>query len=207
MIGLLMQPGGSISQRPTAALMLLWKLPRDCIAAAAYVEVWIEKDALAGVVYPVTAAYDVPLMSARGYASLSFLHAAAEAIVTLDVPAYVYHLGDYDPSGVNAGQKIEETLHDLASDAEIHFTRLAVTPDQIADWSLPTRPTKQTDSRFKRFGSDVSVELDAIDPERLRSLVETAILAHLPLHQLAVLQEAEVSERDLLYLLAREVRT
>jgi hypothetical protein len=146
--------------------------------AAAYVEAWIEKDAFAGVDL-VTAAYDVPLMSARGYASLSFLHAAAEAIATLDIPAYVYHLGDYDPSGVNAGQKIEETLHDLALDAEIHFTRLAVTPDQIADWSLPTRPTKQTDSRFKRFASDVSVELDAIDPEWLRSLVETAILAHL----------------------------
>jgi hypothetical protein len=56
-------------------------------------------------------------------------------------------------------------------------------------------------------GSDVSVELDAIDPERLRSLVETAILAHLPLRQLAVLREAEASERDLLHLLAREVRT
>jgi hypothetical protein len=46
--------------------------------ADAYVEVWLEKDALAGVVYPITAMYDVPLMVARGYASLSFLHSAAE---------------------------------------------------------------------------------------------------------------------------------
>src|SRR5262245_28693416 len=61
--------------------------------AGAYVEVWLEKDALAGVVYPVTSLYDVPLMVARGYASLSFLHTAAEHINSLDVPAYVYHLG------------------------------------------------------------------------------------------------------------------
>jgi hypothetical protein len=34
--------------------------------ADAYVEVWLEKDALAGAIYPVTSQYDVPLMTARG---------------------------------------------------------------------------------------------------------------------------------------------
>jgi hypothetical protein len=53
-----------------------------------YAEVWLEKDALSGVVLPITAQYDVPLMVARGYASLSFLHTAAEHIGALDVPAY-----------------------------------------------------------------------------------------------------------------------
>ena len=77
-----------------------------------YVEVWLEKDALSGVVMPITADYDVPLMVARGYASLSFLHSAAEAIGDLEVPAFIYHLGDFDPSGVNAGEKIEETLRE-----------------------------------------------------------------------------------------------
>ena len=57
--------------------------------ADSYVEIWLEKDALAGVVYPVTSMYDVPLMVARGYASLSFLYSAAEAINELDVPAYI----------------------------------------------------------------------------------------------------------------------
>jgi hypothetical protein len=46
--------------------------------AKSYVEIWLEKDALAGVVLPITALYDVRLMVARGYASLSFLHSAAE---------------------------------------------------------------------------------------------------------------------------------
>jgi hypothetical protein len=108
---------------------------------------WLEKDALAGVVDPITNSYDVPLMVARGYASLSFLHSAAEYIGYLDVPAYIYHCGDFDPSGVNAAEKIEETLRELAPTAEIIFERIAVTPEQIEAWNLPTRPTKTTDSR------------------------------------------------------------
>ena len=153
--------------------------------ADCYVEVWLEKDALAGVVYPVTDLYDVPLMVARGYASLSFLHSAAEDIAELSVPAYIYHLGDFDPSGVNAGEKIEQTLRELAPDAEIYFKRLAVTEDQIRDWNLPTRPTKKTDTRSRNFG-DISVELDAIPPDTLRELVEEAINRHLPQHQLQI---------------------
>jgi hypothetical protein len=164
--------------------------------ADGYVEVWLEKDAPSGVVLPVTGAYDVPLMVARGYASLSFLHTAAEAIGELEVPTHIYHLGDFDPSGVDAGEKIERTLRELAPAAEIHFERLAVHPDQIAAWDLPTRPTKASDSRSKGFGP-VSVELDAIEPGRLRALVEAAIEHHLPPDQLAVLKAAEESERAL----------
>jgi hypothetical protein len=165
--------------------------------ADCYVEIWLEKDALSGVVYPVTSLYDVPLMVARGYASLSFLHSAAEYINTLDVPTFIYHLGDYDPSGVNAGEKIEETLKELAPRAEIHFERLAVTPRQISWWKLQTRPTKATDTRSKNFG-DISVELDAIPPDRLRSLVEGIIQQHLPEQQFQVLKAAEESERSIL---------
>jgi len=126
--------------------------------ADAYVEIWLEKDALSGVIYPVTSMYDVPLMVARGYASLSFLFSAAEYINTLDIPAYIYHLGDFDPSGVNAGEKIEEMLRELAPDADIVFERIAVTEEQITDWDLPTRPTKASDTRAKTFSSALSVE-------------------------------------------------
>jgi hypothetical protein len=149
------------------------------------------------VVYPVTAKYDVPLMVARGYASLSFLHTAAEHINQLGVPAYIYHLGDFDPSGVNAGEKIEETLRKLAPDAEIQFERIAVTEAQIGAWGLPTRPTKASDTRAKKFG-DISVELDAIEPDTLRGLVQEAIEQHLPPKQFKILKIAEESERDLL---------
>jgi hypothetical protein len=128
---------------------------------------------------------------------LSFLNGAAEYISDLEVPVYIYHLGDFDPSGVNAGEKIEETLREMAPDAEIHFARIAVTPNQIVTWNLPTRPTKTTDSRANGFG-DISVELDAIEPDLLRNLVRTYIEKDLPPDQLTVLQVAEESERTLI---------
>ena len=165
--------------------------------ADSYVEIWLEKDALAGVIYPITSMYDVPLMVARGYASLSFLHSAAEYIDQLEVPTYIYHLGDFDPSGVNAGEKIEETLNELVPDAVIYFERIAVNEEQIDAWSLPTRPTKTSDTRSKGFG-DISVELDAIEPNQLRAIVQEAIEVHLPAEQFEVLKAAEQSEREII---------
>ena len=113
--------------------------------------------------------------------------ATAEYINELTVPAYIYHCGDFDPSGVNAGEKIETTLMEMAPDAEIYFKRIAVTPEQINFWELPTRPTKTTDTRAKGFG-DISVELDAIAPNQLRALVAEAIEQHLPKRQFKVLK-------------------
>jgi hypothetical protein len=165
--------------------------------ADAYIEIWLEKDALSGVIYPITSVFDVPLMVARGYASLSFLYSAGEHINTLDVPTYIYHLGDFDPSGVNAGEKIEETLRAMAPAADIAFERLAVTPEQITAWNLPTRPTKKSDTRAKGFGN-ISVELDAIEPDGLRDIVQGAIEAHLPRRQFNVLKAAEQSEREII---------
>src|SRR5215472_17508927 len=61
---------------------------RDLWAAMpVYVEVWVEKDALAGVLIEETATYDVPLMVAKGYSSITFLHSAAEAIQARGKPA------------------------------------------------------------------------------------------------------------------------
>lgn len=169
-----------------------------------YIEIWLEKDALAGVISPITFKFDVPLMVARGYASLSFLAGAADAIAAQDKPCHIYHLGDFDPSGVNAGEKIEETLRELAPGADITFTRLAVNLDQIGEWNLPTRPTKASDSRAKKFGHAQSVELDAIHPNNLRKIVQNAILDHVDARELEVLATAEASERELLRAFARD---
>lgn len=114
--------------------------------------------------------------------------------LSCDVPVFIYHLGDFDPSGVNAGEKIEETLMEMASDADIKFERVAVTADQINAWHLPSRPTKTSDSRSKGFG-EISVELDAIEPSRLRDLVEAVIQRHLPPAEFVALKAAEDSER------------
>ena len=166
-------------------------------AMDAYVEIWLEKDALAGVIVPITAQYDVPLMVARGYSSITFLNGAAEAIEAQDKPAYIYHVGDWDPWGQKAADTIEATLRELAPRSEIHFEKLAVTPEQIERWNLPSRPTKQVGIGKKWKGGD-SVELDAIHPDELRTLVRQAIERHIDPRQLITLQVAEASERELL---------
>jgi len=120
-------------------------------------------------------------------------------------PCFVYHFGDFDPSGQDAARAIEKGLRQHAQSAEIHFERIAVTPRQIAEWNLPSRPTKQSDCRAKKFGP-VSVELDAINPNKLRELVEEAVTRHLPPDQYAILIEAEKSERTLFQGLAGLVR-
>ena len=107
-----------------------------------------------------------------------------------DRPVFICHLDDFDPSGVDAARKIEAELRSVAPGASIPFERLAVTPEQVAAWSLPTRPTKTSDSRARSFGS-VFVELDAIAPGTLRDLVRAAIQRHLPRHELEMLQRVE----------------
>ena len=119
-------------------------------------------------------------------------------------PCFIYHFGDFDPSGVNAAEKIEETLRDLAPTAEIHFERMAVTPRQIVEWELPSRPTKSSDSRSKAWTGGNSVELDAISPDDLRELVRRCIEHHLPRAQLEALKVAEESEREALVAFAEE---
>ncbi|MCI0442267.1 hypothetical protein L0152_03490, partial [bacterium] len=128
-----------------------------------YVEVWLEKDALAGVLLPITAKWDVPLMVTRGYSSLSFLHTAAETIQEIGKPTYLYYLADYDPSGIDIPKNVERRLREFAPDSEIHFERIAVNPDQIQELNLQTRPTKKSDSRARNFVGE-SVEVDAIAP-------------------------------------------
>lgn len=162
---------------------------------AVYCEAWIEKDALAGVFIDVTAEYDVPLMVCRGYPSVTYLHAAAEVIAAVRKPTHIYYFGDRDPSGIDIPRKVEADLREFAPKAEIHFTRVAVTEQQIEEMNLPTRPTKGTDSRARKF-EGASVELDAIPPDDLRRLVRECIESHIDHRALAVLRQAEESERD-----------
>ena len=167
----------------------------------AYVEIWLEKDALAGVIYEETEQWDVPLMVTRGYPSLSFLASAAEAIAGCGKPVFLYYLGDHDPSGVDIPRKVERDLRAFAPGADIYFRTVAVTPGQIEEWGLPTRPTKKTDSRSKNFKGE-SVEVDAIGPAILRELVRDCISDHVDTDALNVLEVAEESERSILQQLA-----
>jgi hypothetical protein len=169
-----------------------------------HVEVWTEKDAIRGVVFPVTAEYDVPLMISRGFSSETSLYETAEDINREGNPAVIYQLGDHDPSGVAAWEDIRRKLRGFVDrDIDVKFERIAVTPEQIIDLGLPTRPTKTSDARAKNFKGD-SVEVDAIASTTLRRLVRDAIEVWIDPEALRLTKIAEDSEREILTRLAGE---
>lgn len=75
------------------------------------VHLFVEKDAMSGVVHPVTERWDVPLGVLRGYCSESFAYSVADAITNCGKRAiFVYQLGDHDPSGVDAWRAFRESV-------------------------------------------------------------------------------------------------
>jgi hypothetical protein len=103
-----------------------WNTPKEIIAACAqqfqidkwqtqknYVEVWVEKDALIGVLEVACRPLDCPYFSCRGYTSQSEMWSASQRLLDklrAGKSVHVIHLGDHDPSGVDMSRDIEERL-------------------------------------------------------------------------------------------------
>jgi hypothetical protein len=171
-------------------------------SAGVVVHVFSEKDAITGAVEPVTSRWDVPLGIVRGYSSATFVWNVAQEVSRSDRPVILYHLGDHDPSGVDAWRYFTEKVREYAPAADVTFEKLAVTEEQIEAFGLPTRPTKATDTRSAGWVGG-SVEVDAIPPTDLRGIVESAITQWLDIEQVALIEYAEEQERETLYRLAR----
>ncbi len=160
-----------------------------------YAEVWCEKDTIASILSQITMQFDVPLMVARGFSSLTFIYGAAEIIKSQNKPTHILYFGDHDPSGKSISTVLERDLRDFSDGADISFTRLAITEQQIIDLNLPTRPTKKTDSRAKNFIGE-SVEVDAISATDLQDLVTNAIVELINPDAYWAVKAAEDSERE-----------
>jgi hypothetical protein len=178
---------------------------RSALAQAPdYIEIWCEKDALAGVLWDVTSDYDVPLMVSRGMPSLTFLHASAQAIrnaAERDKKTFIYQFGDHDPSGVLIPKTIERRLDEMCERLDCpppKVKRIALTEKQIKKHRLPTRPTKRNGNPHAAGFVGRSVELDALPPRVLRDLVRKVIERHISPAQTLALRVAEDSERKLL---------
>jgi hypothetical protein len=170
-----------------------------------------EKDAISGVVHPVTDYWDVELGITRGYSSETFTHSIAETVndnARNGKKTCIYQLGDHDPSGVDAWRDFQVKVLGFIPNRSglrrylVGFERLAVTPEQIVEYDLPTRPTKRSDSRSKGFDGG-SVEVDAIPASTLRDIVERAIVQHLDADKIRVLETVEAEERAGLEAMAR----
>ncbi len=150
------------------------------------VEVWIEKDALIGVIEGVCQQYDVPYFSCRGYTSQSEMWGAAQRLgsyIESDQTPIIIHLGDHDPSGVDMSRDIIDRLQmfvegDTGFGDRVEIKRIALNMDQVRTYNPPPNPAKITDSRAKeyirKYGDD-SWELDALDPTLLAQLIATTI--------------------------------
>lgn len=165
-----------------------WAKPADIISACASqfridkwatqphrVEVWIEKEALAGVFQRVCDELQVPFFSCRGYTSQSEMWVAGQriqAIAKKGQEPLIIHFGDHDPSGMDMTRDIIDRLTLFAGGIELK--RLALNMDQVVEYEPPPNPAKTTDSRaasyIEVYGNE-SWELDALDPATLAGLV------------------------------------
>jgi len=140
-----------------------------------HVEVWVEKDALIGVVERACELYQTPFFSCRGYTSQSEVWGAAQRLAELDKPATILHLGDHDPSGVDMSRDIQDRMELFNAD-NVKVKRVALTMAQIRKLNPPPNPAKITDSRaagyIKQYGQQ-SWELDALDPKFMIDLIHT----------------------------------
>lgn len=165
-----------------------WESPSDIVDACAAqfrvdkwasqplrVEVWIEKEALAGVFQRVCQEFDIPFFSCRGYTSQSEMWAAAQRLkryTEAGQTPYILHFGDHDPSGLDMTRDIKARLRLFG--ARVSLERLALNMDQIELYNPPPNPAKATDARFEAYQQefgDESWELDALDPDILAGLV------------------------------------
>lgn len=153
------------------------------------IEIWLEKDTLTGIFYPVTQKYDVPLMVSGGFSSVTFLHTAASELTD---GAFIYVFTDYDSAGDIIKHNIEKRLREF-SDKKFHIERVMLSKEQVIEWDLPTRDPK---ARDKQKGYEFCAELDAVPPTILRQEVERCIAQHIPQGKLEQLRKIEASERQ-----------
>ena len=176
-----------------------WDSPRSIVDACAqqfrfdkwkeqdsYVEVWVEKDALVGVLQVACEPLDVPYFSCRGYTSQSEMWSAAMRLLRqlqAGKEVYIIHLGDHDPSGIDMSRDIQDRIemfvrHHMGSLAEFTLNRVALNMAQVEHYNPPPNPAKVTDSRatkyIDRFG-DESWELDALEPAVLTALIQDTV--------------------------------
>jgi hypothetical protein len=174
--------------------------------ADACVEVWCESESVAGVIYPATSEWDVPLYPMKGQTSASFAYGAAMSYRDETRPVIIYYVGDYDPAGIEIEANLEDKLLKHSDYADITLERLACSPDQIADMGLIGSPPKKRTWRHPDLGAQPfrgeAVEVEAIDAPILREIVSNAIEQHTHPRQLELLKEQEQREREGLRVMA-----
>ena len=162
-----------------------------------YVEVWCESRSIAGTIEDTCEELAVSLYPAGGFTSLTLAFESARYIKAEAAgrPAEIIYVGDYDPAGVLIDRSIEgELCKHLASDVELNFHRIAITPEQVDLYDLPTKPRKAGERRAIHI--ERTVEAEAMPANILRDLLRQSVEQFLPDDALQVVKVAEESERE-----------
>jgi len=144
-----------------------------------YLECWVEKDALSGVLKRITSHYHIRLLVNRGYSSCTAMHDAALRIINKqnEKDCHILYLGDHDPSGVDMVRDIKHRLQEFGARANVK--RIAITQGQIKKYNPPPNPAKIKDPRAKAYietFGNISWEVDALNPEVLHEIVRKEII-------------------------------
>ena len=189
-----------------------WDSPSNIIDSCAYSyridkwadqeyrpEVWIEKEALAGVIERVCTKLDIAYLSCRGYTSQSEMWSSGGRLgrmATKGQTPVILHFGDHDPSGLDMTRDIVDRMRMFMGG--VRLERLALNMDQVQTYDPPPNPAKVTDSRYEAYVAefgDESWELDALEPAVLAELVENAVLGLRDDDKWAAKVEREADER------------
>jgi hypothetical protein len=164
-------------------------------------EVWIEKDALVGVIQQICVELRVDFFACRGYNSQSEQWRAGQRFaryVDKGQRPIVFHLGDHDPSGLDMTRDNRERLS-LFAGVPVTVARLALNWDQIQKYTPPPNPTKMTDVRAPGYVAAYghqSWELDALDPKVIRDLINDAVAKIRDPGKWSVALAREAADRD-----------
>ena len=175
-----------------------------------YIEVMVEKEALAGILEPITRKYHVSLLVNKGYSSASAMHDTAQRILRQQVRAkkecHVLYMGDHDPSGIDMVRDIRRRL--IMFNAAPSVDRIALNYEQIEKYQPPPNPAKISDPRSGRYcakyGTD-SWELDALNPEILVDILEKNIRKYLDINKYNKMIQIEDKEKNALDTLMKKM--
>lgn len=152
--------------------LIAYRLPR-WEGQEHYVELWVEKDALAGVLWPIAKEHHITLMVNRGYSSQSAMYESAQRFAEHDGQECVLlYLGDHDPSGEDMVRDIRDRMEMFGVTLDVR--KIALTMDQVKRYNPPPNPAKMSDPRATNYVAEhgaQSWEVDALPPEVLRRII------------------------------------
>ena len=175
-----------------------------------YVELWVEKDALAGVLAPIARRFHITLMSNRGCSSQSAMYESSRRFRAAEVrakPKVLLYLGDFDPSGEDMVRDVRERLETFGV-ARLSVRKVALTMAQIRQYDPPPNPAKVTDPRAAKYieeHGDESWEVDALPPDVLTELIEAALEPLVDQSMIDEIIEQEDRDKEILRVAASNV--